>query len=533
MGIKFYCGNEFPEHEYDQFQGLKKILISKYEDSEEEIVILYNFFIKDMQIDVALIMNNGILLIEMKDYEGEIYGDELVDWFCKNSKGQEIKINSGSFRNPYIQCKAQRSMLTNKILELINNKKLAKFPVEKPIISRSIKSWLYFNGSSIYKTKENQTENNLIKRNPWFNIVNSENLAQEIDKIESNFKLIKEDIDVIVKSLNVRVCDEKIPNIKELKNPHKNNEKLITIGQVDDKFSMELSDIELGFGTVEEFKSKSHTKSYIELGLNVQNDKIRPTFKNLLYAAKFAIQHILYLIEKKATDMDIRNMDGLRELNYALTKQYVIISEPPEESQNTSKGERFDHPFILSNGTTFIIIEIDQDTIKIFNDYFNLSAQLLITFSKGYLHQEDFLFEFIDEDQAPRLKKSFLDNPLEYLNIIFVREELSYRKIKEGWFELTIREFNAFIDGDRFNLELHWSKDLDEKLINKIKETFIKIFKKILIGDFKDKRFLADFIIDDRLVKLSYAPLAAEKKVIDVIYHEIIYDGNFKLKFKR
>jgi len=228
MGLTFYCGIEFHEHEYNQFQELKKILISKYEDSDEEIVVLYNFYIKDIQIDVALIMNNGILLLEMKDYEGEIYGDEEGEWYCKKSNGEKIKINSGGFLNPYIQCKAQRSMLTNRILELIQNKKLKGFPEEKQIISKSIKAWLYFNGSSIYKSRENQTENNLIKRNPWFNIVNAESLAKEIDKIGYNLNFIKEDVDVIVNSLNVRKCNEKIFQ-KELKNPEENNNKKLTI----------------------------------------------------------------------------------------------------------------------------------------------------------------------------------------------------------------------------------------------------------------------------------------------------------------
>jgi len=521
MGLTFYCGNEFHEHEYNQFQDLKKILISKYGDSDEEIVVLYNFFIKDIQIDVALVMNNGILLLEMKDYEGEIYGDEEGDWDCKKSNGEEIKINSGGFPNPYVQCKAQRSILTNRILELIINKKLKGFPEEKQIISKSIKSWLYFNGSSIYKSRENQTENNLIKRNPWFNIVNAESLAKEIDKIKSSFNLIKEDVNVIVNSLNVRKCDEKIPQ-KELKNPEENNNKLITIGQVDDILPITFDNIELESGIVEEFKGKYDTKSHIYLSLNVLNNKIRPNLKNLLFTAKFAFKRILYLIEKKVYDMNIRNMDELNKLNDALNKQYEIILEPSEESQHTSKWGYFDHPTILKSldGETFIFM--DNEYIKIFNLNFTFSAGIEIYFSNFYLDQEGYLFELIDEDQAPRLKKFSLYNPLEDLNIIFFRRDLGYRNIKEGWFQLTIREFDAFIDGDRFDLEFHWFKDLDEELINKIKDTFIEISKKILIGEFKDTRFITDFIIADRSVKLEYAPLVAEKKVIDVIYDEII-----------
>jgi len=141
-------------------------LISKYKDSEEEIVVLYNFFIHETDIDVALIMNNGILLIEMKDYEGEIYGDEEGDWYCKNSNGEENKINSGSFQNPYIQCKVQRSRLTEKILELVDNKKLAEFPVEKQIISRSIRSWLYSTGPAHIRATKTQLKNNVIKKKP-------------------------------------------------------------------------------------------------------------------------------------------------------------------------------------------------------------------------------------------------------------------------------------------------------------------------------------------------------------------------------
>jgi hypothetical protein len=170
--------------------------------------------------------------------------------------------------------------------------------------------------------------------------------------------------------------------------------------------------------------------------------------------------------------------------------------------------------------------------IKIIKGPFNdviLSAEIWITISWPEIEQGDYFHELIDEDQAPRLKKFFLDNPLEDLNIVFFRKELSYKNIKEGWFLLKIREFDAFIDGDRFNLEFHWFKDLDEELINRIKDTFIEISKKILIGEFKDKRFKTDFKIDDRLVTLEYAPLIAEKKIIDMIYDEIISEGNLNI----
>jgi len=525
MGLAFYCGSEFPGREYDQFQELKKILISKYKDSEEEIVVLYNFFIHETQIDVALIMNNGILLIEMKDYEGEIYGDEEGDWYCKNSNGEKNKINSGSFPNPYKQCKVQRSRLTEKLLELVDNKKLAEFPVDKKIISRSIRSWLYFNGSSTYKSNENTNENNVIKRNPWFNIVNAENLASEIDKIRSPFPIIKEDVGAIVKSLNVNECGNKILPTKELKNPDTNNKKLITIGQVDREFSLGLHEIELEACTVEEFKGEYETKSHIHLSLNVLNKKIEPSIKNLLYIAKFVFNHILYSIEEKVSDLDIKSMDGLNELNNALTKQYKIIYEPSKELQHTSKGDFFGQSSILTSldGTTIILI--DDKFIKIFNEYFSLSAEIWITFWERRTEQDDW-GPFIDEDLAPRIKKFTLDNPLEDLNITFFRKELGSRKEKEGWFELKIREFNSFIDGDRFDLELYWSKDLDEELINKIEDTFVNISKRILMGEFKDKRFLTSLEIYRRLVRLSYAPLAAEKKVIDTIYEEILPEGN-------
>jgi len=525
MGLAFYCGSEFPGREYDQFQELKKILISKYKDSEEEIVVLYNFFIHETQIDVALIMNNGILLIEMKNYEGEIYGDEEGDWYCKNSNGEENKISSGSFPNPYIQCKVHRSRLTEKVLELVDNKKLAEFPVDKQIISRSIRSWLYFNGSSTYKGNENTTENNVIKRNPWFNIVNAENLASEIDKIRSPFPIIKEDVDALVKSLNVSECGNKILPTKELRNPDTNNKKLITIGQVDQEFFIALSDIELSACYVEEFKGEYETKSHIYLSLNVLNKKIEPTIKNLLYFAKVAFDYILYSIEKKVSDLDIKSMDGLHELNDALTKQYKIIYEPSKELQHTSKGDFFGQSSILTSldGTT--VIFIDDESIKIFNQYFSLSAEIWITFWERRTEQDDYGL-FIDEDLAPRLKKFALLNPIEDLNISFFRKGLGDKKIKEGWFEIKIREFNAFIDGDRFDLELSWSKDLDEELINKIEDTFVKISKNVLIGEYKDKRFRIDLETERRLVRLWYAPLAAEEEVMDNIYEEILPEGN-------
>jgi len=341
--------------------------------------------------------------------------------------------------------------------------------------------------------------------------------AKEIEKIRSNFNLIKEDVDVIVNSLNVKKCDEKIPHIKESKNPEENNnKKLITIGKVDYRLPISLHDIQLDSCVVEEFEGLYNTKSHIHISLNVVNNKkIDPTLENILYIAKFVFNHILYSIKEKTSDMDICMMDGLNELNNALNAQYEIIS-----------------PFILESLDRTTIFFIDDDVIKIIKGPFNdviLSAEIWITISWPEIEQGDYFHELIDEDQAPRLKKFLLDNPLEDLNILFFRKKLSYKNIKEGWFLLKIREFDAFIDGDRFDLEFHWFKDLDEELINKIKDTFIEISKKILIGEFKDTRFKTDFRIDDRLVTLEYAPLIAEKKVIDMIYDEIIAEGNLNI----
>jgi len=532
MGLAFYCGSEFPEHEYDQFQILKNILISKFRDSEDEIAVLYNFFVDEVQIDVALIMKNGILLIEMKDYEGDVFGGEKGDWYCKIPNGELIKIDSGSYENPFVQCRAQRSRLKDKILDLVNNKKLAKFPSDKLIISKFIKSWLYFNGPSTYRIQENMADGNIFKRNPWFNIVNSGTLAEEIDKIRSPFYIIDEDAETLVGNLRVNECGNRIPFSKESKSSSVAEDKLITVGEWDQKSFIALDDLELQSFVAEELSGLYDTKYNIDMSLVVLNKKIEPSVKSLLYIARYGLNWILRSIEKKASDMNVKGMEGLSILSSIFGGQYKIVHEVSKEHarilHGLPLGSYLYKSFILVSVSGGTIIQIDEDKIEISNSYLGLLAHFWILFDERHLEQDEW-GPFIDEDLAPRLKKFALKSPLEDLNVLFFRKDLALRKYKEGWFELKIREFDAFIDGDRFDLELYWSKDLDGELIDKIVDTFIAISKKILISEFYDKRFRTDIDIDNRLVKLSYAPIGAKKKVIDMIYDELISEGNLNI----
>ena len=113
---------------------------------------------------------------------------------------------------------------------------------------------------------------------------------------------------------------------------------MITIGQKDQEFLIRLHKIELQSCSVEEFEGEYKTKSHIYLSLNVLNEKIKPSIKNLLYVAKFAFNYSLDLIEKKVSNLDIKSMDGLKNLKGASTKQCKIIYEPSKELQHTSEG---------------------------------------------------------------------------------------------------------------------------------------------------------------------------------------------------
>ena len=216
MALKFYCGNEFTGNEFEQFQEVKKILTQKFENEPEDVYIIYNFHIKDNQFDILLIKNKQeFLILEMKNYDGEIYGNVNNEWKIKDKNGIITQIKGQDKNNIYIQCRSERTTFTNFLKELRDNKNLNlpnKLPNdERDPIYNIVNAWVFFNGSSEYKgaDPENKDVEKIdFKTNMWFDVVNEENLPEKLNKIKSDLVAINnDDIKKIIDKLGIKECN--------------------------------------------------------------------------------------------------------------------------------------------------------------------------------------------------------------------------------------------------------------------------------------------------------------------------------------
>lgn len=98
-------------HEREEFRNLCVQLKNRYYSSSDEMCILIgNYNIGDVELDALIIKDDGIVLVEFKDYGGgNIIASENGDWTSEEG-GQYSVIRGGAGRkNPYSQAKINRS----------------------------------------------------------------------------------------------------------------------------------------------------------------------------------------------------------------------------------------------------------------------------------------------------------------------------------------------------------------------------------------------------------------------------------------
>ena len=97
-------------HEREQFRNLCVLLKERYYASPDEMCIFIgNFNIGDVELDGIIIKNEGVAVVEFKDYGGSIVAVENGNWISEEG-GYSSIIKGGSGRkNPYVQAKINRN----------------------------------------------------------------------------------------------------------------------------------------------------------------------------------------------------------------------------------------------------------------------------------------------------------------------------------------------------------------------------------------------------------------------------------------
>lgn len=155
------------------------------------------------QIDALLIRATSIVVIEMKNYSGDIVGPENGEWYC--SAGQKtIQINPGR-ENPFLQVKKYRGNVVDKI-------KRGAIQLGDARSADLEDRWIQFVSGLVIFTKirsfNTDIDSNRVK---WFRCTDIDGAAKKLSEIGSTkMELTEEEIDVVAKMFTQGIAK---PNI--------------------------------------------------------------------------------------------------------------------------------------------------------------------------------------------------------------------------------------------------------------------------------------------------------------------------------
>ncbi len=189
MAILFF-GQQFDnEHEWEQYREIRALLKAEYEKSDKSIYVFFNFIIKNIQLDLAILTEEGPMIVELKDYTGTITGGENGAWSVKTPSGEVL------IKNVFLQAKRQKFALIDKLKELR----------EKGILNIKNEAQLYnveccglFNKGSTYN--RSQLSHNAKK---WFSVITKDELIEKLSFANSGYALSSIDMQNVASALNL------------------------------------------------------------------------------------------------------------------------------------------------------------------------------------------------------------------------------------------------------------------------------------------------------------------------------------------
>ncbi len=117
MQVKAFLNSRFSTtHENQIFDELLKRLKERWNDSDESVILLGNFFYNNRDIDATLIKRDAIIVVDFKDYGGQLRFSENSIW-----KIGDINVKGGAFVNPFMQVRSSKSLISNFFKENTEN----------------------------------------------------------------------------------------------------------------------------------------------------------------------------------------------------------------------------------------------------------------------------------------------------------------------------------------------------------------------------------------------------------------------------
>ena len=175
-------------HENRAFDALYGELKRVWQESEELVVLLGNFYCQGSEIDAAVLKHDSISVIDFKDYEGKISFSENGRWYAG-----DVEVKGGNKRNPYLQIRDNKFSFLD-FLKTID-----------PLPSGRSPNYGHISGIAVFH-KSIEFDDTQVPRtiSPWFHIVDLAHTAERLSQITSRaIDLSVDDIEFIVQRLAI------------------------------------------------------------------------------------------------------------------------------------------------------------------------------------------------------------------------------------------------------------------------------------------------------------------------------------------
>ncbi len=193
MVVKVFCGEKSKfDHELNQLEELHNLINNEYAKKDDLIYILTNFRLANEEIDVLVLTEKGLAIIDLKAIEGEIKGSETGGWNVITKNGNIVPLKVNLFEK-FLD---KKGALKRKLFRIQEEGNFEH--IESELLIR-ISCWGYFKKGSTYDIKQVDGGVHI-----WFDVITADKLLRKINFLNAGYKLKQEDMDAIVKGLNLK-----------------------------------------------------------------------------------------------------------------------------------------------------------------------------------------------------------------------------------------------------------------------------------------------------------------------------------------
>ena len=198
MTAQRYFYGERPRfrHEFEQLQELGRVVESA--GLPGPFYLASNFLLANGEIDCFLLMPRGMVVLDLKSYEGEVRGAEEGEWYVVGPDGTTVPLKTNLFR----QLRTHRFDLAGRLLRIRDH----AFPQIEEKDLMKVGAWGYFKRGSTYPG--GQIDRDRVK---WFDIVTADTLVERLMLVDAGFTIGEHEMDAIMAALHLAPTDGLVP----------------------------------------------------------------------------------------------------------------------------------------------------------------------------------------------------------------------------------------------------------------------------------------------------------------------------------